>query len=73
MGMFKMDCLALFGSNILNLKEGDIENCLRFSMAFIVKSKMKKQSLFSTLQKFKSNTQEEIKCEFRGSNGEQYK
>ena len=42
MGSFKQDCLALFGSNILTLKEGDIDNALRFSMSFIVKSRMKK-------------------------------
>ena len=50
--MFKIDCLSLFGQSILSSTEGDIDNCLRFAMAFIVKSKNKQQSLFSTVQNF---------------------
>ena len=46
--MFKADCLGIFGKNILTLKEGDIDNALRFVMSFIVKSRVKKSEFYST-------------------------
>ena len=48
--MFKLDCLALFGAHILDLKEEDLYSCLKYSYTFNVKSKIKKKSLFSTMQ-----------------------
>ena len=61
--MFKLDCLALFGQSVLSITEGDIDNALRFAMAFIVKSKHKQKSLFSTLQNFNLTQKQETNKE----------